>query len=100
MIFAGIERTRSTSSVSSCAPWSLRSGPGARRTHGEALALAEELQMRPLVAHCHLGLGTLHRRTGRRERAREHLTLAVTMYRDMDMPFWLTQAEAVARESA
>jgi hypothetical protein len=30
----------------------------------EALALAEPRGMRPLVAHCHLGLGKLYRRTG------------------------------------
>ena len=59
----------------------------------DALALAEELGMRPLVAHCHLGLGKLSRRTGKREQARDHLTTATTMYRDMDMPFWLTKAE-------
>ena len=41
--------------------------------------------MRPLVAHCHLGLGKLYRRTGKREEAREHLTTATTMYREMDM---------------
>ncbi len=50
--------------------------------------------MRPLVAHCHFGLGKLCRRTGRREEARDHLTVATTMYRDMDMPYWLEQAEA------
>ena len=50
--------------------------------------------MRPLVAHCHLGLGKLDRRTGRREQAREHLSTATTMYRAMDMRFWLEQAEA------
>jgi tetratricopeptide (TPR) repeat protein len=60
----------------------------------EALALAGELGMRPLVAHCHLGLGKLDRRTGRREQAREHLSTATTMYRAMDMRFWLEQAEA------
>ena len=48
--------------------------------------------MRPLVAHCHLGLGKLYRRTGKREQAREHLTTATTMYREMDMRFWLEQA--------
>jgi hypothetical protein len=47
-----------------------------------------------LVAHCHLGLGTLDRRAGKREQAREHLTTATTMYREMDMQFWLAQAEA------
>jgi tetratricopeptide (TPR) repeat protein len=61
----------------------------------EALALAGELGMRPLVAHCHLGLGKLYRRTGKEDQAREHLTTAVTMYREMDMRFWLEQAEAL-----
>jgi hypothetical protein len=50
--------------------------------------------MRPLVAHCHLGLGKLYRRTGTREQAQEHLTTATTMYREMDMRYWLEQAEA------
>jgi class 3 adenylate cyclase/tetratricopeptide (TPR) repeat protein len=59
-----------------------------------ALALAEPRGMRPLVAHCHLGLGKLYRRTGKREQAQEHLTTATTMYREMDMRFWLEQAEA------
>jgi tetratricopeptide (TPR) repeat protein len=59
----------------------------------QALALAEPRGMRPLVAHCHLGLGKLYRRTGKREQAREHLTTATTMYREMDMRFWLERAE-------
>jgi tetratricopeptide (TPR) repeat protein len=58
-----------------------------------ALALAEPRGMRPLVAHCHLGLGKLYRRTGKRQEAHEHLTTATTMYREMDMRFWLEQAE-------
>jgi hypothetical protein len=58
------------------------------------LALASELGMRPLVAHCHLGLGTLYRRTGKEEQAREHVTTAATMYRDMGMGFYPEQAEA------
>ena len=60
----------------------------------QALALAEPRGMRPLVAHCHLGLGKLSRRTGKGEQAREHLTTATTMYREMEMRFWLAQAEA------
>ena len=60
----------------------------------KALALAEPRGMRPLVAHCHRGLGKLSRRTGEREQAQEHLTTATTMYREMEMPFWLEQAEA------
>jgi len=58
-----------------------------------ALALASDLGMRPLVAHCHLGLGKLYRRTGKREQAQEHLTTATTMYREMGMQFWLEKTE-------
>jgi tetratricopeptide (TPR) repeat protein len=64
----------------------------------QALALAEPRGMRPLVAHCDLGLGKLYRRTGKREQAQEHLTTATTMYREMDMRFWLEQAEAEMKE--
>jgi hypothetical protein len=48
----------------------------------------------PFAAPCLLGLGKLYRRTGKRQEAQEHLTTATTMYRDMDMRFWLEQAEA------
>jgi tetratricopeptide (TPR) repeat protein len=58
----------------------------------EALALAHELGMRPLVAHCHLGLGKLYRNAGNHETAREHLALAAAMYREMQMRYWLEQA--------
>jgi class 3 adenylate cyclase/tetratricopeptide (TPR) repeat protein len=66
--------------------------------YGAALVLASELGMRPLVAHCHLGLGKLYRRTGKRREAQEHLTTATTMYRKMDMGFWPEQAEAEMKE--
>jgi class 3 adenylate cyclase/tetratricopeptide (TPR) repeat protein len=66
----------------------------------QALALAEPRGMRPLIAHCHLGIGKLSRRTGKREQAQEHLTTATTMYREMDMRFWLEQTEAEMRELA
>jgi tetratricopeptide (TPR) repeat protein len=62
--------------------------------YGAAMTLACELEMRPLVAHCHLGLGRLYRPTGKREQAWEHLTTATTMYGEMDMRFWLEQAQA------
>src|SRR5262250_638720 len=64
----------------------------------QALALAEPRGMRPLVAHCHLGFGRLCARTGKREQAREYLTTATTMYREMDMPFWLQEAESHVRD--
>jgi tetratricopeptide (TPR) repeat protein len=60
----------------------------------QALILAEELGMRPLQAHCHLGLGTLYVKTGQREQARTELSTAIELYRAMDMTFWLPQAEA------
>jgi class 3 adenylate cyclase/tetratricopeptide (TPR) repeat protein len=66
----------------------------------EALALAGELGMRPLVAHCHFHLGKLFRKTAQHEQAREHLTTATTLYRDMDMRVWLDQAEVEMRKSA
>jgi hypothetical protein len=50
--------------------------------------------MRPLVAHCHLGLGTLYAKTGQREHAYAELCTAIEMYRAMAMTFWLPQAEA------
>jgi hypothetical protein len=50
--------------------------------------------MRPLVAHCHLGLGKVYGRVGKPDLAREHLTIATTMYLEMDMRLWLEQAEA------
>jgi tetratricopeptide (TPR) repeat protein len=60
----------------------------------QALALAEELGMRPLQAHCHLSLGTLYTRTDQREQAHAELSMAIGLYRAMDMHFWLPQAEA------
>jgi hypothetical protein len=62
------------------------------------MARAAELGMRPLVAHCHLGLGTLWARAGHRETALEHLAAARTLYRDMDMRSWLPQVEAALIE--
>jgi len=59
----------------------------------QAMALAEELGMLPLVAHCHLGLGQLYRRTGTLDQAQEPLSTATAMYREMDMRFWVEQAE-------
>ena len=50
--------------------------------------------MRPLVAHCHLGLGKLYGRTGEWLEARQNLTAAAAMYREMDMLSWLKKAEA------
>jgi tetratricopeptide (TPR) repeat protein len=61
----------------------------------QALTLADALGMRPLVAHCHQGLGTLYAITGQRQQARMALKTAIDLYRAMEMSFWLPQTEAV-----
>jgi tetratricopeptide (TPR) repeat protein len=61
--------------------------------YGAAMTLASELEMRPLVAHCHLGLGRLYQRTGKREQAQEHLTTATAMYGEMGMTSRLEKLE-------
>src|SRR5262249_16049913 len=60
----------------------------------QALALAEQLGMRPLMAHCHRGLGTLYAKMGHAEQARAALSAAIDLYRAMEMTFWLPQTEA------
>jgi class 3 adenylate cyclase/tetratricopeptide (TPR) repeat protein len=60
----------------------------------QALALADALGMRPLVAHCHRGLGMLYAKTGQREQAHAELSGALELYRAMEMTFWLPETEA------
>jgi class 3 adenylate cyclase/tetratricopeptide (TPR) repeat protein len=60
----------------------------------QALALAKELGMRPLQAHCHRGLGTLYAKTGQHEQALAELSASINLYHAMDMIFWLPQTEA------
>jgi tetratricopeptide (TPR) repeat protein len=72
-------------------------GPAAGH-YRQALALAEELGMRPLQAHCYRGLGTLYAQMGQRELARTALSAALALYCAMDMTFWLPQTkEALAQ---
>jgi hypothetical protein len=54
--------------------------------------------MRPLEALCHLGLGEVARRAGDGAAARDRLTAAVGLLRELDMRYWLTQAEAALRD--
>ena len=56
--------------------------------------------MRPLVAHCHRGLGTLYAKLGQREQARAALTTAIELYHAMEMTFWLPEAEATLAQVA
>lgn len=78
-------------------PASLNSGVSESH-YRQALALADDLGMRPLLSRCHLALGTLYRRTGRRQEAEPQLAMAAAMCREMDMRFWLAQAETQMRE--
>jgi len=74
-----------------------RDPPGieqAETSYQQALALANELGMRPLQAHCHRGLGTLYAKASQAEQARDELLTAIEMYQSMDMMFWLPQTEA------
>jgi class 3 adenylate cyclase/tetratricopeptide (TPR) repeat protein len=64
----------------------------------QALALAESRGMRPLQAHCHRDLGTLYSRTGQSAQASAELSTAIDMYRDMEMTFWLPQAEGALEQ--
>jgi class 3 adenylate cyclase/tetratricopeptide (TPR) repeat protein len=67
----------------------------AAAAYQQAITLAEELGMRPLLAHCHRSLGSLYAKTGQPEPARAELSAAITLYRAMEMTFWLPQAEAL-----
>jgi len=75
--------------------------PGRAEEHYmQSLGLSQRLGMRPLTAHCHFGLAKLDRLTNKHEQAREQLTTAITMYREMGMQFWLEQAEVQMSEVA
>jgi class 3 adenylate cyclase/tetratricopeptide (TPR) repeat protein len=65
----------------------------AEEGYRKALALAEQLGMRPLQGHCHLGLGRLHRRTGDADSAASAVAAARDLYRAMDMTFWLHETQ-------
>jgi hypothetical protein len=59
-----------------------------------AMALAEELELRPLAAHCHLTLGRAGRLAGQTDSARRHISTAAALFREMDMARWLAEAES------
>lgn len=70
-----------------------RPGDAGRAHFDHAMTLAEELGMRPLVAHCHAALGRLDRRTGTPSEADERLRTARAMYREMGMSRWASTVE-------
>ena len=70
----------------------------AENHYRQALTLAEALGMRPLIAHCHVGLGKLYRRTDNLKQAKAHLADGVAMMREMEMGLWLEKAELELKE--
>jgi len=69
-----------------------------KTNYATALSLAQELGMRPLQAHCHLGLGDVFAQVSDRSKACAELLEAAELYRVMSMPFWLSKAEAALAE--
>ena len=69
----------------------------AEAAYRQSLSMACELEMRPLMARCHLSFGRLCRLTGRALEAREHVATAMAMFRDMGMRRGLEDAEAELR---
>jgi class 3 adenylate cyclase/tetratricopeptide (TPR) repeat protein len=70
----------------------------ARAWYEQSSRLAAAIGMRPVVARCHLGLGALYRRLGKRPEAREHLVVALAMLREMDIRVGWDQAENALRD--
>jgi tetratricopeptide (TPR) repeat protein len=66
----------------------------AEACYRQGLALAQELAMRPLQAHCHLGLANVHRKMTNSAIARSELLSAAELYRAMSMQFWLSKTES------
>ena len=60
----------------------------------QAMAIAEDLALRPLLARCHLGLGKACLRTDDPASARRHLTAALDMFRAMQMRYWIENVTA------
>jgi transcriptional regulator with AAA-type ATPase domain/tetratricopeptide (TPR) repeat protein len=70
----------------------------AEESYRTALSLGSRFGFRPLIAHCHLGLGTLGRHAGNLQEAERYVATATAMYRDMGMLYWLERAEAEMKE--
>jgi DNA-binding SARP family transcriptional activator/RecA/RadA recombinase len=75
----------------------MRRGPdleAAQASYDESATLARDLGMRPLLAHCHRGLGSLYHALGQTHAAQEHLAEAIALFRQMDMAPWREPALA------
>ncbi|HZF04540.1 MAG TPA: tetratricopeptide repeat protein, partial [Patescibacteria group bacterium] len=65
----------------------------ARQAYEQALALADELSLRPQIARAHFDLGRLQRRLGHLSDAEDHLARAVVLFADMGMRSWLEMSQ-------
>jgi tetratricopeptide (TPR) repeat protein len=66
----------------------------AQASYRQALARGLELEMRPLQARCHLGLGTLAQRLGHHREAQAEIQTARDLFRAIGMEYWWTRAES------
>ena len=57
--------------------------------YGRALQQASDLLMRPLIAHCHKGLGDTYLRLGNEKEAQIKNKAALEIYRTLGMTYWL-----------
>ena len=64
------------------------------QSYRQATEQATALGMRPLLAHCHMGLGELYLKEGRSKEAQSEFSAAIDLYRSMDMSFWMPQVES------
>ncbi len=76
---------------------SRRDPSGAEARFGQALALSEEMGMRPLMAHCQMGLGSAHAARGALDQARIEIAAAREQYSEMAMTRWKDRAEAALK---
>jgi tetratricopeptide (TPR) repeat protein len=66
----------------------------------QALALSEQLGMRPLQAHCRVGLGKAYVKRRSLAQACAEVAAALELYRSMEMIFWAEQAESAVANVA
>jgi tetratricopeptide (TPR) repeat protein len=60
----------------------------------QAYARSRELGMRPLQAHCHVGLSHILVANGKLDEAQSELRAAIDLYRSLELTFWLPETEA------
>ena len=71
--------------------------PAAEAHADAALKLAEKLERRPDLAVGHLDYAKLLAEKGDVERAQEQLQFATNLFTDMEMSWWLEQAEELEK---